>query len=274
MGISLAEAKSICTKDEYAILQASQGPALDKLSAAELKRHAMQSRKLLDKWSDKSRSQARTSSRKAGFPDLDTRSAAKNDLFRSALQAFEGRLKTVEAAAGSSVPKPRGTSKIVRAKEARVARSSTRTTLGGVAKSLSSPSSAKSAAAPAAAAKPAKKKKAVKKAAAKVAPAATAKPAPKAAAKKVVKKAAKKTPKKSKAVARAAAAAVTRAAAVNTKSTKPSGGLHEPTSIASQQKGAIARGKGPRHTPGFSRNIAGHVSARGKRSQAKRDKKG
>jgi len=258
MGISLAEAKSICTKGEFAVLQASQGPALDKLSAAQLKRHAMQSRKLLDKWSDKSRSQARTSSRKAGFPDLDTRSAAKNGMFREALQIFEGRLKAVEAATGASVPKP---------KKARVARAATRTSLGGIAKSLSSPSPAKTAAPRAAPKKTAKKKAA--KAAPAAAPKAAAKAAPKAA-----KKATKKAPKKSKAVARAAAASVTRASAAGTKSAKPAAGLHEPTSIASQQKGAISRGKGPRHTPGYSRNIAGHVSARGKRSQAKRDKKG
>ena len=135
MSLSQDEIRSLCTKPELALVVASQSPALEKLSLAELKKHAANTRKLTDKWQGLSRSQSRTESRKSGSPDLDSRSHAKQNLLKETLATFEARLKVMESvpSVAPTTAKPTAT---VRAKAARVVRQTTKKDLHRTKKSI------------------------------------------------------------------------------------------------------------------------------------------
>lgn len=263
MSLSQDEIRSLCTKPELALVVASQSPALEKLSLAELKKHAANARKLTDKWQGLSRSQSRTESRKSGAPDLDSRSHAKQTLLKEALAKFEARLKVMESVP-TVAPTTAKPSAAVRAKAARVVRQTTKKDLHRTKQSIN----AVAAPAPKAAAKtaPSTVAKTTKKAKPKSAPvkktAATKAAATKAA---LVKTAAARAAKKGPA-ATAAASKPAPAKAASTK-VKPS--------TAAQRTQLAGKAKANRVAiSNRTSNIAGHVSGKGKRVQAKRDSKG
>jgi hypothetical protein len=96
MSIPLTQVKSLSTASELALVKSSRRPELNKLTAAQLKQRAERARRLFDKWQKQSRSQSRErlSAGKAG--DALTRTEAKIQIFRDALDAFEKRLAEVE----------------------------------------------------------------------------------------------------------------------------------------------------------------------------------
>jgi hypothetical protein len=291
MSLSLDEVRLLCTKAEYALVAESRTPAIEQLTAMKLKTNTANARKLVDKWQKLSRGQSRDESRKTGEPDLASKTYTKHQVMHEALEAYQARLAvaattaTVEASAKKLTPRERTAS-------ARVSRQSARTELQGVKKTVNKVAKARSIQA----AKKAAPVKAtpVKAAPVKAAPvkAAPAKAAPvkatpvKAAAvkastkkapaakseavkKTLVKTAAKRTAKRAEVAVSAPALAAPKKVVKTTA--KP--GIVAPTPAAKAQLAASAKSNRVKLS-NRSSNIAGHVSAKGKRAQAKRDSKG
>lgn len=261
MSLSLDEIRSMCTKAEYDLISASHSPSIEKLSVVQLKKNAANARKLSDKWQKLSRGQSRSESRKTGEPNLDSRSYAKQQAIHDALAAYEAQLvkasatTTVTAAPKRLTPKQRTAS-------ARVSRQAARTELQGVKKTLNKAAKAASPKAPAA------KATAVKSAPAK--PAASKSAVKTAATKKtLVKTAAKRTAKRAAVASTAPALEPVKKVVKATAKT----GIVAPTAAAKAQLAGKAKANRVKLSNRTS-NIAGHVSGKGKRVQAKRDSKG
>ena len=296
MSLSLDEVRLLCTKAEYALVAESRTPAIEQLTAMKLKTNTANARKLVDKWQKLARGQSRDESRKTGEPDLASKTYTKHQVMHEALEAYQARLAvaattaTVEASAKKLTPRERTAS-------ARVARQSARTELQGVKKTVNKVAKARSiqAAKKAAPVKATPVKAAPVKAAPVKAPpvkAAPAKAAPvkatpvktaavKASTKKapaakseavkktLVKTAAKRTAKRAEVAGSAPALAAPKKVVKTTA--KP--GIVAPTPAAKAQLAASAKSNRVKLS-NRSSNIAGHVSAKGKRAQAKRDSKG
>jgi hypothetical protein len=245
---------------------------------------------LVDKWQKLSRGQSRDESRKTGEPDLASKTYTKHQVMHEALEAYQARLAvvattaSVEASAKKLTPRERTAS-------ARVSRQSARTELQGVKKTVNKVAKARSIqaakkaapvkAAPVKAApvKSTPVKAAPVKAAVKAAPVkatavkASTKKAPasksEAAKKTLVKTAAKRTAKRAEVASSAPALAVPKKVVKTTA--KP--GIVAATPAAKAQLTASAKSNRVKLS-NRSSNIAGHVSAKGKRAQAKRDSKG
>lgn len=263
MTLSSQENREICTAKEWAIVQASQPGAIEKLSISELKKFADNAQKLADKWRDLARSQARTESRKSGTPRADSRSHAKHEIFQSALVSFQKHLNSpIEKSA-----LPETTQKAdpkARKQQVRATRQSTRKSLNRTRHSMN-----KAAAVSVAAAAPASS------------PTVTAvSPAP---TKKVAKKTNKKVSGAKGKAAKKTPAAITKArkAATRKKGTKAvltaTPQAQPPKSIVSggspsKQTNLAGKIKSTRTAIAVRTNkIAGHVSGQTKRTQAKRD---
>jgi len=296
MSLSLDEVRLLCTKAEYALVAESRTPAIEQLTAMKLKTNTANARKLVDKWQKLARGQSRDESRKTGEPDLASKTYTKHQVMHEALEAYQARLAvaattaTVEASAKKLTPRERTAS-------ARVARQSARTELQGVKKTVNKVAKARSIqaakkAAPVKAtpvkAAPVKaapvKATPVKAAPAKAAPVkatpvktaavkASTKKAPaaksEAVKKTLVKTAAKRTAKRAEVAGSAPALAAPKKVVKTTA--KP--GIVAPTPAAKAQLAASAKSNRVKLS-NRSSNIAGHVSAKGKRAQAKRDSKG
>ena len=285
MSLSLDEVRLLCTKAEYALVAESRTPAIEQLTAMKLKTNTANARKLVDKWQKLSRGQSRDESRKTGEPDLASKTYTKHQVMHEALEAYQARLAvaattaSVEASAKKLTPRERTAS-------ARASRQSARTELQGVKKTVNKVAKARSIqaakkAAPvkatpvkAAPAKPTVKAAPVKTAPVKAAAVkATTKKAPaaksEAAKKTLVKTAAKRTAKRAEVAASAPAIAAPKKVVKTTA--KP--GIVAPTPAAKAQLAASAKSNRVKLS-NRSSNIAGHVSAKGKRAQAKRDSKG
>ena len=286
MSLSLDEVRLLCTKAEYALVAESRTPAIEQLTAMKLKTNTANARKLVDKWQKLSRGQSRDESRKTGEPDLASKTYTKHQVMHEALEAYQARLAvaattaTVEASAKKLTPRERTAS-------ARVSRQSARTELQGVKKTVNKVAKARSiqAAKKAAPVKATPVKAApVKAAPVKAAPVkatpvkaaavkASTKKAPAAKSeavnKTLVKTAAKRTAKRAEVAASAPALAAPKKVVKTTA--KP--GIVAPTPAAKAQLAASAKSNRVKLS-NRSSNIAGHVSAKGKRAQAKRDSKG
>jgi hypothetical protein len=239
MAISLAKFKEIATAAEVELVKASR--ALATLTSAEVKQLASRARKNYDKWVDLSRNQARETGKKIGFGEIKANTELKLQAFAEALKKFEAHLTTLgspPAAKKTAAPKTRQT----RNAGHRAARASVRGELNAVQESLKGP------------ARKAAKKKAVKKAAAKPkaakAPAVdddgvTTETAPK---KKVPKRGHPATP----------------------PTANPGLGLNK----GKNRKAATAAKQARLDGSGVTSRVRGHVQARGKRAQGRRDAKG
>ena len=276
MSLSLDEIRSICTPAEYGLISSSRSPAIEKLSTAELKKNAANARKLSDKWQKLARGQSRSQSKKTGEPNLDSRSYAKQQAIHDAVAAYEARLATASTITTVEAAPKKPTTK-QRTATARVSRQSARTELLGVKKTLNKAAKASTPKPPAAKAAPAKTvaaPAATKPAARKpvAAKSAAAKPTSKTAAAKktLVQTAAKRTAKRA-AVASASPALAEPAKKVVKTTAKP--GIVVPTTEAKAQLAGRAKANRVKLSNRTS-NIAGHVSGKGKRTQAKRDSKG
>ena len=271
MSLSLDEVRLLCTKAEYSLVAESRTPAIEQLTAMKLKTNTANARKLVDKWQKLSRGQSRDESRKTGEPDLASKTYAKHQVMHEALEAYQARLAvaattaTVEASAKKLTPRERTAS-------ARVSRQSARTELQGVKKTVNKV--AKATPVKAAPVKAAVKAAPVKATAVKAtAVKASTKKAPasksEAAKKTLVKTAAKRTAKRAEVASSAPAIAVPKKVVKTTA--KP--GIVAATPAAKAQLAASAKSNRVKLS-NRSSNIAGHVSAKGKRAQAKRDSKG
>jgi hypothetical protein len=272
MPLSLDEIRALCTKEELALVLASHSPSIEKLSSTEVKKHAVNSRKMADKWQKLSRGQARTESRKTGAPDLDSRSHAKLELFKETLDVFEARLVAMQSVPTVTSSSERKPAAAVRTQAARAARQSTRKQLHGTKKKINA------AATPAAPKAATVKTTAVKSTPVKSAP-----------VKKGTKKATKPTKTATKKGATKSAAA--KQALVKTAATRAAKKPAASTSVQPKAKPVTVKKITPAISPAQktalsgklkadrkaisnrTSNIAGHVSAKGKRAQARRDSK-
>ena len=285
MSLSLDEVRLLCTKAEYALVAESRTPAIEQLTAMKLKTNTANARKLVDKWQKLSRGQSRDESRKTGEPDLASKTYTKHQVMHEALEAYQARLAvaattaTVEASAKKLTPRERTASARVSRQSARTELQGVKKTVNKVAKARSIQAAKKAAPVKAAPAKPAAKAAPVKAAAVKTAPVktaavkATTKKAPaaksEAVKKTLVKTAAKRTAKRAEVAASAPALAAPKKVVKTTA--KP--GIVAATPAAKAQLAASAKSNRVKLS-NRSSNIAGHVSAKGKRAQAKRDSKG
>jgi hypothetical protein len=109
MTISLAQAKSLCTVSELALVSASTRSKIGKLSAAQLRLKVVRARKLRDKWRDQAAKQRREkqAAQRARQTSANARSAEKAQLFGELLGQFEAQLAKLEAkgATGGTSPK-------------------------------------------------------------------------------------------------------------------------------------------------------------------------
>jgi hypothetical protein len=243
MTIPISQVKSLCTDSELALVQASRRPQLQTLDRAQLKRHSQRARKLFDKWQGLTRSQGRAQSRQVGFPDPDTASQQKVQIFQDALQNFDAQLAKLEAAGEKAAASKRSgtTPKSVRAAEHREGRGQVRKKLAEKQAALN-----EGATAP--------KKRRLKPAASVTAPAETPAPTSAAAAPKKKKKAPPRRTKPQTKVSPATAAKSQK---------KPPVPRSEKASTAAKQSRV--------EQSGLTSRVRGHVSARGKRSQGRRD---
>ncbi len=259
--ITLSQAKRLCTAKEMEVVEASQKKNLENLSAKELRAKRSRARQLRDKWRDQATSQRREAQQAQGARDVDDaeRSQQKQQLFSEVLERFEKQLSKLDGdqvnrrgKAGGGSP-----SKQVRAQEHRAARAKVREELSEKQELLA----AQSTATP-------------RKAAAKKKKAATG------ATKSAVKKTAKKAPatKAAKKAAAKAKAAVKKK--LPTKKKSNSGGTAIPPAEAGllgsrtpwQQLAAETAAKKTRvRESGLTSRVRGHVSARTRRSQGRRD---
>ncbi|MDZ4779038.1 MAG: hypothetical protein SGJ19_02155 [Planctomycetia bacterium] len=121
MSIPLAKVKTVCTAVEFGVVEASRRPKLGALSLKEAQRYAERARKLQDKWREQSRKQARGQRRQLGSADLASRSQLKEQIFAEALVGFESQVAKLAAkTAGASVKsatkkKPSGGQRATRA---------------------------------------------------------------------------------------------------------------------------------------------------------------
>lgn len=285
MSLSLDEVRLLCTKAEYSLVAESRTPAIEQLTAMKLKTNTANARKLVDKWQKLARGQSRDESRKTGEPDLASKTYTKHQVMHEALEAYQARLAvaattaTVEASAKKLTPRERTASARVSRQSARTELQGVKKTVNKVAKARSIQAAKKAAPVKATPAKPAAKAAPVKTAPAKAAPVKTAavkastKKAPaaksEAVKKTLVKTAAKRTAKRAEVAASAPALAAPKKVVKTTA--KP--GIVAATPAAKAQLAASAKSNRVKLS-NRSSNIAGHVSAKGKRAQAKRDSKG
>jgi hypothetical protein len=243
----LATAQSLCTVTELRLINSSHGPALEKYDVAGLKKKIVLAREQRDKWKDLFTRQRRDVQKKeaARVNDKNERTLEKSQLFANALARFEEQLKKVVANPPTKVAAKKSVSaaptKAQRVRTQRVVRARTKEQLKDLLPETP------------------KKEVVVKKVATPepVVPAKMTAPVPvkaKAVAKKVVKtkKAVKKPVGAPSTLAKGKG---TKKAAVPTKS----------ANIAAKQTRLKMSGKDTR--------VRGHVSAAGKRNQARRDTK-
>jgi hypothetical protein len=125
MSVPASKVKQVCTAAEAALVRNSRKPALETLSAAQLKQSAIRARKLVDKWQGQARGQSRRKGRETGASGKPANTELKMQIFREALEAFEGRLAKMDGAGKGQAAKS-GPSKKARAAEHRARRAAVR----------------------------------------------------------------------------------------------------------------------------------------------------
>lgn len=252
MAVPASKIKQLCTTSEIALIRASRKGELDRLTHAEVKKLAVQARKLFDKWQGLGRGQARDRGRQEGFGEKDANTKLKVQLFREALDGFNAQLEKLAGAAAKNatvkVAKP--VTKKKRSAEHRATRAAVRKGMTAVEDLLNT--------------KSAKSKKAVKKTVKKGAtePAVAKQPL-----------SAVSTPSTEPAAKPAVGGGAAPPVTAKTSAKKPA-----PKSVAvskSAKRQAVTAAKQARVvSSGKTTRLRGHVSASGKRSQARRDAKG
>lgn len=269
--IDLAKAQELTTRAEWTLLSDVAVKPLRRLSASDLRSRIALTRQSLQKWRDQSTRQRRSAqqargTRAAGSVD---RSREKAAIFEAALARFQYQLEQVReqggAAADSAGKRTKSAKSAKPVKSARQERQSARAAVRALDKVGKTPV----------------KKKATRKAKAEAKPA-------KAAAGQGAKQAAK-TPKKK--VAKKAAAKTSKVAALRQAAVKPAKAKKAPVAARAKRKSAgassenVALSVAPRRQraakaavktgrideAGLTSRVRGHVSARGRRSQARRD---
>jgi hypothetical protein len=94
MAMSLDQARELCNKAEFPLAEASFPPKLSRLTPAQLRSKVERARKLMDKYSDQSRTQNRRSKAVGSTREnANARTAQKAQLFAEALDRFQDQLR-------------------------------------------------------------------------------------------------------------------------------------------------------------------------------------
>ncbi len=270
--VPLAKVKALCTAAEYDLVQASRRPQIGQHDAAALKQHVAKARKLRDKWRDQATKQRRDTQQRhnARVADGEKRSEQKVEVFDAALAAFEKQLAKVSASGGGSskaAPKKKST-KSARTPDHRADRASKRATLEAQREELNAATAKKKSAKK----KTAKKKVARKKTAKKIAASDAVKKKPSK------KKVAKKKAAKKGAYAARAKKAVKKKLEKSVSSTAVEGGAPStesgpvgPVNKKTQRRAKTVAKQERIDRSGLNSRVRGHVSARERRAQGRRD---
>lgn len=249
-----AHLRDLFTAAEKKVLDSSFGTALANATHTQLDAATKQARLLRDKWRDLTAGQGRKTKRTAGSAaGANSRSHEKADVFHEAVERLEKRLGELAAAVGGMLP-GKGTTARAKARDKKIAgRAARRTAERPVAPAVSRP-----IAAPVARAKvalpPAPRR------GAKPAPVAVPASAPAPAVAVAKPKAAKPAP------------AISKKARVNRAAIAPAAGAQGVAIDRTKQRAAVTAAKAGRlKLKGADTRRAGHVQARGKRQQARRD---
>jgi LmbE family N-acetylglucosaminyl deacetylase len=132
MVISASRVKSICTSSETALVGASRKPELSQMSAVDIKRLAVRARKLSDKWSLLARGQSRRQRRNTGVSSVDANTVLKAQIFREALEAFEAQLRSLDRSSPPVAKTTRTPTKKQRSSEHRAKRAAIRKGMSAV----------------------------------------------------------------------------------------------------------------------------------------------
>lgn len=298
MAINFAKARTLCSASELELVEGARPKRLTQWSEKQLRDRVTRARRLRDKGRDVATRQRRQTQQTQGArtTSANARSRQKSELFQQVLSAYESRLAAV-GGSGASAGKgaddePRKTPKRLRSLVNRAERAIVREAAREKRRLLNeertasaagkaSSGRAKAATSAAAASKGAKAKK---KAAAKAAPQARKK---KSAAASTLAAIQARPAKKKKRSAKKAAAASQRAGAKAAGSTgiarkKKAAGpkaaglsvrslLERPLVSPVQQQAVTAAKKARIEKGGLTSRTRGHVSARGRRAQTRRD---
>jgi hypothetical protein len=259
------ELKQLLTAAELKLVESSQQPTLAKLSEAKLKKQIALTRKARDKWRDQSTRQRREVQRAQGsrVTDAAARSASKNEILTKALNDLQEQLDKIGSGAvapGTKPPSPKGPSKEKRSRGHRETRAEVRATLEEKRINLTGTRATAGAT----------KKKVAKKPAAIVGTVSEKKTAKKKAVAKAPQKKSpsKKSPSK-KAPSKKAPSKKTTIKNASFKSI-PALNLDPSDQRATKTKAKKARIK----QAGLTTRTRGHISARGRRAQGRRDSRG
>jgi hypothetical protein len=252
MTIPASKVRAVCTSSEIDLVRASRKGELEHLNTVQVKRLAVRARKLLEKWQDLGRDQSRVRSRKVGFGDSAANTRLKEEIFREALTSFEKRLPKAEAAA-LAAKKSKPKTKSARNAGHRSARAVIRAELSAAEHLLNVQAGAQK--------KPMEDTQAASPS---MPPDVPANIQPPKATPKAAPKAARKATAKAAPKARPAAKAVPPAMRLTSSVAAPSVPQRKVTAAAKRAR-LVSSGKTTR--------MPGHISARGKRAQARRDGK-
>ena len=251
MTIPMSRVQTLCSESERAVVQASRRPRIGQLTLAQAKSFTQRARKLFEKWRDQSRTQSRAQARKVGEADTDTRTHDKVQIFQDALASLEARLAQLTATGKNgktgSAAKP---AKKARAQAHRATRAEVRSALAEKELVLNESKKSK---------QPAKIKPAAKSkpstATTKVQAAPDTSPSPGSDA--AVSTRAKKTPgPRTRSAAQPALSGIQKKLA--------DGLLNQQAATVAAKQRRIAKA-------GLTSRVRGHVTARGRRAQGKRD---
>jgi hypothetical protein len=268
MNIDRKTAKALCNAEEFKIYEMAQPKKLTTLSQVELRNLVVRSRAIRDKWRDVSRGQRRTTqaTTRARQTDSNARSHEKADLFAQIHQAFVDFEKSVKKGQ-ASLPKgkkpldvPKKDRQIVNRAVRSVVQGELNQTKRKINRASRSSEPQKSSTAAAAAAEKSKA------------------PARSTAKKKPAKgKVPTASPARKKALAKRAEVAAQKAASSEATAPKTTKGSASPqptkSATAARNRSAHAKATSARVARGGAPRIQGHVSAKGKRAQARRDSK-
>jgi hypothetical protein len=261
MSVPHAKVKSVCTAAEVDLVKSSRGAELKKLTLVEARQHAKRARNLLEKSQKLGRTQARPNA-KISVGATPERTQLKEEIFRDALVAFEVQAERLETA-GASSKVPKQTTKAKRASGHRADRAVVRSELTEEKRTINKKKAAKK--------KVAKKKTAKKPAPAEViAPAAESTKGKKATKKKVAKRVVKKKVAKKKTTKKTTAKEAN-IAVTSKRKAKGSAGLH--VDNLSQLEVQAAAKQNRLDKSGVTSRVQGHVAARNRRNQARRQSK-
>jgi hypothetical protein len=103
MPITRPQAREICTKDEFELVESSFTPRVKTLTPTRLRSKITRSRKLQDKFRELARTQNRATKGEGDrkVRDANVRTERKAQLFEETRERFEKRLAEVESKAGA-----------------------------------------------------------------------------------------------------------------------------------------------------------------------------